>query len=378
MARTSAFTILQAVGTSATLKEVYGAIIEGIRKNTLSQSLKSTAYTGNPAAGSVEFKRFVNAKSQAYGTARTAGKGSAITVPPIVLNITTRQEIVEEVTKADLDLFGVDSLMSRRAQNHLETLESDLDTAFFAAAADAATVIDMTGFTNLNDQFEHAIQTLETVKNDYVTGVPRTRIFVVGTPAFCGSYRNYLDNLPRANVDTAAADFNVFHGVRFYESIYLPEGVDALVMIDGAIGMPVILDQYSQPEKIPLSNDFAVELFYTYGVKVLTPDLVFKITTPPSVLSELDVTTVAGSVASGDTVVSIDPASAGDGYKYVYKLGTSAYTSFAYNADLSSGWTDLASGDTVAAGASTKITVAKVTTAGLARGRGIAVVNKKA
>jgi len=105
-----------------------------------------------------------------------------------------------------------------------------------------------------------------------------------------------------------------------------------------------------------------------YPFAVLHPTL--------STLSELDVVTVAGSVASGDTIVNIDPSAPGTGLKYVYKKGTS-YTTFVFGEDLST-WTDLDSGDTVAAGTSTKITVALATTAGAARGRGIAVINKKA
>lgn len=376
MARTATFSILQAVGQNASLKEVYGAVIEGVRKNTLAGSLKNQSYSGNPAAGSVEYKRFVNSKSQAYGTARAANAGNKITVPPIILNIDTRKEIVEEVTKADLDMFGVGSIMARRAQNHLETLESDIDTAFFAALATAATEIDLTGITALNEQLEKAVQTLETVKNDYVTGVPRNRIYIVGTPAWVGKYRNYLDALPRASVDTAAEDFETFHGVRIFSSIYLPAGVDAIVTIEGAIGMPVIVDQYGDPEKIPLSNDWAVSMFYTYGVKVLTTDLVFKVSSTPGTLVELDVASVAGTVAVNDTIITVDPAAAGTGHKYVYKLGTTSYSSVAYNQDLTS-WTDLDETGLVAAGTSTKITVAKVTTAGFACGRGIAAIVKK-
>jgi HK97 family phage major capsid protein len=105
-----------------------------------------------------------------------------------------------------------------------------------------------------------------------------------------------------------------------------------------------------------------------YPFAILAPTL--------AALTELDVVTVAGEVLTGDSVVSIDPSSAGTGMKYVYKKGTSYYT-FVYGEDLST-WTDVADEDTIAAGTSTKLTVALVTTAGAARARGIAVINKKA
>lgn len=68
----------------------------------------------------------------------------------------------------------------------------------------------------------------------------------------------------------------MYHGVRVYSCTRLAEKCNGLLMIRGAVAQPVVVDQYSNPEKIPLSNDFAVSLFYDYGTKALTPDLIFK------------------------------------------------------------------------------------------------------
>lgn len=87
MARTKAISLIQSGSTKVDLAELSGLVISNIQKDTLSQGLKSQAYTGNPASGSVEFKRFKNSASQPYGTARTAGKGDAITVPPTTVNL---------------------------------------------------------------------------------------------------------------------------------------------------------------------------------------------------------------------------------------------------------------------------------------------------
>ena len=54
---------------------------------------------------------------------------------------------------------------------------------------------------------------------------------------------------------------------------------DALLMVRGAVAQPVVVNQYGDPEKIQLSNDYAVSLFYDYGTKALTPDLIFKLQT---------------------------------------------------------------------------------------------------
>ena len=105
MARTKAISLLSGTDTPADLAEVYGLVIDNVQKSTLSTALKSQQYTGNPAAGSVEFKRFVNSESKDYGTARTAGKGDKVKAPPTTVNLSQHKEIVEEVAKFDLLLI---------------------------------------------------------------------------------------------------------------------------------------------------------------------------------------------------------------------------------------------------------------------------------
>lgn len=275
MARTKAISLIQTGSTKVDLAELSGLVIGNIQKDTLASGLKSQSYTGNPASGSVEYKRFKNSVSQDYGTARSAGKGSAITVPPTTVNLNTHKEIVEEAAKFDLDTFGVGNIMARRADNHVDTVAAEFDTAFFQAAVDEGTAFTTTE-TDIEAIVEAFIQTLETVKNDYVRGVPRNIMRLVCAPSFYGKIRNYLDkNTNNANVDTAAEDFATFHGVRAYSSVFVPSSTNAIIMIDGAIAQPAVIYPYKEPEKIPLSNDYGVSMFYDYGTKVLTPDLVF-------------------------------------------------------------------------------------------------------
>lgn len=51
--------------------------------------------------------------------------------------------------------------------------------------------------------------------------------------------------------------------------------VHAIAMIEGAIAQPAVIYPYKEPEKIPLSNDYGVSMFFDYGTKALTPDLIF-------------------------------------------------------------------------------------------------------
>lgn len=276
MARQKAISLLQAAGVKADLQEIYGIVIDNVRKATLCESMKSQAYTGNPAAGSVEFKRFENATAKAYGTARTANKGDVITAPPITVNLSVHQEIVEECAKFDLDTFGIGNIMARRAANHIDTMATDLDIAFFAAAGTAATAATITAATAAA-KLEEAIVQLETTKNKHVKGVPRNMIIAVVSPTFYSEIRTTLDSLPASNVDSAAEEFAMYHGVRVYSGLNLPVGVSALVMAVGSVGLPVVAYPYGEPEKLPLSNDYATALFYDYGVGALTPDLILKI-----------------------------------------------------------------------------------------------------
>lgn len=286
MARTKAISLLSGTDTPADLAEVYGLVIDNVQKSTLSTALKSQQYTGNPAAGSVEFKRFVNSESKDYGTARTAGKGDKVKAPPTTVNLSQHKEIVEEVAKFDLDTFGVASLMQRRADNHVSSMAATLDRSFFFEAAENGTdFTPKSGVTAIQTIAEAMIQTLETVKNDYVDGVDRSLMDLVLTPEKYGELRTFLDTQSNPNVDTAGEEFGMYHGVRVYSCTRLPVVTDttaktktttnAVLMVRGAVAQPVVSDQYGAPEKIPLSNDYAVSLFYDYGTKALTPDLIY-------------------------------------------------------------------------------------------------------
>lgn len=285
MARTNAISILSGASTAATLSELYGLVVDNVQKRMLSSRLKSQAYTGDPAAGSVEFKRFANATAKAYGTARTAGKGDKLTAPPVTVALDQHKEIVEEIAQFDLDTFGVTDIMSRRAANHTQVMQSTLDKAFFAEAVTGGTAFTpATGVTAIEDIVESMIQTLESTSNSYVDGVERDTMDLVLAPAKYGELRKYLDKLADSQANSAAEEIRLFHGVRTHSGIHLPANTNAILMVNGAIAQPVVTHEYSNPEKIPLSNDYGVSLFFDYGTKTLAGELVLKwvTTTTPS------------------------------------------------------------------------------------------------
>lgn len=276
MARLESLNMLLDTTGKDYLAEEYGKVIENIAKDTISGVLKNTDLSGTPSAGSVEAKRFVNAESKDYGTARSANKADAVKAKPVTVAINVDKEIVEEIEQKDVSLYGVDSVVAKRVANHGKSMTRELERAFFAEASSAGSALS-TDKTAINEKIEALIQQIETTKNDFVDGVDRDMIAVVCDTATYGELRDYLDkNVNNANVNTGAEAFGTYHGVRVYSSVYLPSGVKAIGMVDGAVAQPV-LPTVANPEKIQLSNAIGFGIFYSYGTKAVMPDLIVKV-----------------------------------------------------------------------------------------------------
>lgn len=254
------------------LAEEYGKVIENINANTLSSKLKNTDLSGDPTSGSVEAKRFVNAEGQAYGTARAGGKGNKIKAEPVIIPIDDNTEYIEEVEEKDLRLYGVNGLIERRTANQQKSIEVELETKFFDVAKTSGTAFIATG-TAIEDEIEEAIQKIETTKNKFVRGVPRTMINVIMTPAYYGKLRNKIATLPNANTNVVSYESGIFNNTRVYSNVFLPEGVDYIVMVDGAVAQPVLPSVYS-PKKVELSDATAFGMFLYKGTKAVMKDLI--------------------------------------------------------------------------------------------------------
>lgn len=273
MARLDSLNILLDPSGKMLLKEAYEGVIANVQKKTISGKIKNTDLSGDPDAGSVEAKRFANANSQAYGDARTAGKGNAVKGKPVTIQIDTDREFVEEVENKDVSLLGVDGLIAKRSANHALRMEAELDTAFFKEGEIAGTSFSATA-TVIQEIVEEAIVALETLKTDYIDGIDRSMMSITFDTATYSAMRNYLDKVVNTNVDTTSEEFFKFHGVTCYSSNRLPSGVKFELMMDGSIAQPVRSTPYSA-ERIPLSNAMAIELFYSYGTKAVTPETIF-------------------------------------------------------------------------------------------------------
>ena len=276
MARTESLNILLTTTGKDYLAEQYGAVIANVQKRCISSQLKNSNLSGDPAAGSVEAKRFENKASKAYGTARAAGAGDPIVAEPIVININQDKEIVAEVEDKDAAMYGVAGLVEREAASAERAMVRELEKAFFAEAASAGQSFTATSQT-ADGAMEELIQSVETVENDFVDGVERDMIAVVCSPATYGALRSYFDKVQDGGAH--GEEIITFHGVRIYSSIYLPAGVDAIAMAEGAVAQLVRVKEYGA-ERIPLSNAIAIELFYSFGTKAVADDLIYVSGTP--------------------------------------------------------------------------------------------------
>ena len=269
MARIQSLNVLLTTTGNDYLAEQYGKVIENVQKKCISSLLKNTNLSGDPEAGTLEAKRFANKTSNAYGTARSASAGQAVKADPVVIAINQDKEIVVEAENKDISLYGVDGLVEREAASAEKAMVRELEKAFFSEAATQGQAFS-TALTDADKVIEALIQAVETTQNNFVDGVERDMIAVVCAPATYGSLRSYFDAVSH---DGNSESFGTFHGVKVYSSVYLPQGVNAIAMAEGAIAQPVKVTKYGA-ERIPLSNAIAIDLFYSYGTKAVAADLI--------------------------------------------------------------------------------------------------------
>ena len=276
MARIDALSIDLVTTGKDKLAEEYGKVIENLQHITLASRLKNTDLSGDPTSGTVEAKRFANKVGKAYGSARTAGKGDYIKAEPVVIAINDNTEYIEEVEEKDLRTYGVAGLIERRTKNHQDALAVELDTKFFAEAVSQGTSFTPTGVNpSVEDEIEEAIQTIETTKNNFVNGVPRNMIEVVLSPQYYGKLRNKINSIPNSNELGQVKNYEegTFNNVSIFSNVFLPEGINYVVLVKGAVAQPVMTSIYN-PAKVQLSDATAFGLFAYKGTKAVTPDLI--------------------------------------------------------------------------------------------------------
>lgn len=278
MALTQALSIYQNAEDKANLRNIIVGILENIGKATVSGRLKSRNADLSKEAGSYEFKRFANAVSKEYGTARTTGKGEKVIAPSIPVNLDQNREIVEEVNEFDANSFTEEKLeafLTRRQKAIQLAIERELDKAFFEAIKTQGTAagiaIDSTG--NIVEQLEEVILKLVTTKNEFVDGVDRENMALILSPKLYSKLKTELNDVYNFSGTVEEGTFKGINGVAAFEALRLPEGVDyALVTMD-SVAQPVLMKD-AVVGVWPGSIDVFFGSFFRYGTKVLAKELV--------------------------------------------------------------------------------------------------------
>ena len=289
MAMTDALSIYLENGTTkAYLKNVLAGIFENYQKEALSARFKSKNANLNRAAGSYEFKRFANSTVRDYGTARTAGKGDKIIAPPITVNLDKNKEIVEEVNFFDADGSftdeGFKAMVERRKTNFELSVTDFLDLDYFSVAKAGGTAATALGVTDLDStkSFKRQIETLigkfektgkNGTENKYVRGIDRRYMALILDSSLYGLVKDELNDCRNFSQMISDEKFTGINGVACFSSVNLPDGVDYELMTMDSIAQPVLPSGF-EFEKIPLSIEYAMEMFFRYGSKVLAPELV--------------------------------------------------------------------------------------------------------
>ena len=135
------------------LAEILDGVLENVQVSAVSEQIKAKNGSGEPESGSVEYKRFANAELKDKGTARTAGKGDTVDAKPVIVNIDTDKEIVEELQNKDVKLYGVAGMAEKRKDNHKKRIVAYLDREFFAKVKEGTKVTAPTGETGTKSYF---------------------------------------------------------------------------------------------------------------------------------------------------------------------------------------------------------------------------------
>lgn len=275
MARQAALNIADYTDQSTmdNLAEVLDGVIENIQVSAVSEALKNTNGSGNPEGGSVEYKRFVNAVLEDKGTARTAGEGAKVIAKPVIVNLDDDKEIVEELQIKDVKLYGIDGMAEKRKGNFAKRIIAYLDRKFFNEAVTSGTQFNRGALTDAKDIIDAMIVQAKKTSSDFIDGIDAEDLALVVNGTYRKALKNELDALPNGTAPANGA-IGTYDSVTVYESNRLPEGVNAIVMLKGAIAQPRLISDY-QAEKVPFDDAIALETFLYTGVKTLVEEAVY-------------------------------------------------------------------------------------------------------
>lgn len=266
-------------GDLAYLRNIIVGVFENAGAKTVAGKLKSKNANLSVPAGSYEFKRYANAESKEYGSARCNPAGAnKLVAKPITVNLDQDKEIVETINEFDANSFtdeAFESFLKRRQYDIQLALERELDREFFATAkaegTSAGITIDASG--NIVEQLETVILKLVTTKNEFVDGVDRENMALVVSPRLHSKLKTELNHVYNFSGTVESGPVPGINGVAVMEALRLPEGTDYVLLTKDSIAQPVSIKD-AKVDVWPASVDVYFGTFYRYGTRVLAPELV--------------------------------------------------------------------------------------------------------
>lgn len=258
--------------TKDALNQVLAGVIENIQVTAVSEKIKNKKGSGNPEAGTIQYKRFANATLQAKGTARTAGKGNPLEDENILINLDDDKEIIEELQKKDIKLLGIPALAEKRKANFAKRVSAYLDTKFFAVAKTAGTAYAGSK-TDVQDIIDEMIVTAKTTASDYIDGIDAEDLVIVLDAEWRKEMKNKLDLLPNGTAPRNGL-IGMYDSIDVHESNRLGTGVHCFVMLKESVAEPWYVSEY-QAEKVPFDDAIALENFLYCGAGALNPEAIY-------------------------------------------------------------------------------------------------------
>ena len=254
------------------LAETLDGVIENIQTSAVSEALKNKEGSGDPTSGSIEYKRFANANLEDKGTARAAGAGKKVKADKVIVNINDDKEIIEELQGKDVKLYGIDGMAEKRKGNFTKRVIAYLDRKFFATTVNAGTQFVRGTLTDPKEILDAMIVQAKSTQSDFIDGIDAEDLAIVLSPAWRKAVKNELDELPNGTATSNGA-IGMYDSIVVHETHRLPEGVNAIVTLKGAVAQPYYLSEYGA-EKIPFDDAIALETFLYNGSKALVDEAI--------------------------------------------------------------------------------------------------------
>lgn len=269
----------QNASTKDKLRVVFGAMLKNLKAKADYVDLVNTNYSDNPVkGGSVHIDRIAFANVRDYLTAHGNSAGDTPQNNGVDILVNVDKEIITEVPKKDARLWregGEAELLAVTKDAQVDALQIFLDDAYFVALQQAAETFDVSSVTDTDPikqkikRLLALIRKLESITGDNINKVDRSQMVLTLSAAEYDDLESYMTSL----TNPAGNSVKSLHRVEVRSA--LRQDVDAVIQVRGAMGMPMVIDNYAVG-KPSYKNALVQELYFSYGIGAVMPEAIFK------------------------------------------------------------------------------------------------------